>query len=147
MRALARSVASLLAVLAPAALVLAALVLAVGPAAARDEPPMTAEQTPADPPPAPPEALSPEGPPARRPGAVVLQACGDRAQHVDALRERYGETTRGVGLTGAGAVFELLVAEDGSWTLLVSFADGRSCLVAAGHDWESIPSAPPGRDS
>jgi hypothetical protein len=27
----------------------------------------------------------------------------------------------------------------GSWTILLSFADGRSCLMAAGENWEQAP--------
>lgn len=64
--------------------------------------------------------------------------CADRAGLVEQLRERFGETVQGIGLTDAGGVMELYASEKGSWTLVVNLPNGRSCLVATGRDWESI---------
>jgi hypothetical protein len=65
--------------------------------------------------------------------------CGDRSDLLAQLKEKFDEKPTGVGLTGNGTVVELTKSSSGSWTLLLSFADGRSCLMAAGENWEQAP--------
>lgn len=83
--------------------------------------------------------LSPTVAPAQSP------QCGDRASVVRTLADRYGETPRMIGLTAQGHVIETFASEEsGSWTVTVTFADGRTCLIASGVSFESIgPSAAP----
>jgi len=59
------------------------------------------------------------------------------------LAERYGETPRAVGLVGQDRVVQVFAGAGGSWTILVTTAAGRSCILAAGEGWETIPAADP----
>lgn len=72
-------------------------------------------------------------------------ACGSRAGILDQLKEKYGEAPRGIGLTDRGAVIELLAAEDGSFTILLTMANGVACLIVTGQGWEET-AAPKGQD-
>ncbi|MEL6316778.1 MAG: hypothetical protein AAFR16_03955 [Pseudomonadota bacterium] len=62
--------------------------------------------------------------------------CGDRDIMVAHLDRHYGEVRRGAGLQSANGVMELFVSETGSWTLLLTRPNGRSCPVAAGEAWQ-----------
>ncbi|MCC6471693.1 MAG: hypothetical protein IT563_25490 [Alphaproteobacteria bacterium] len=63
-------------------------------------------------------------------------ACGDRTELLAHLKDKYHENQTGFGITQKGGVVELMTSEDGSWTLILSFANGRSCLMATGQGWE-----------
>lgn len=63
-------------------------------------------------------------------------ACGDRGDVLSQLKDKYKELPTAFGMTGNGAVVELMTAEDGNWTLLLSFPNGHSCMMAAGQGWE-----------
>ena len=65
--------------------------------------------------------------------------CGDRAQIIDQLKTKYQESRQAVGLISNNGAAELYVSEKGTWTMLVTVASGKSCIVAAGHDWNSMP--------
>ncbi len=59
--------------------------------------------------------------------------CGERTRIVAALAERYGEARRLIALTNARQVIELFASsETGTWTLLITFPSGQSCLIGAG---------------
>ncbi|MBO6782592.1 MAG: hypothetical protein JJ899_04860 [Alphaproteobacteria bacterium] len=65
--------------------------------------------------------------------------CGDRAAIVERLASQYGEHPAAFGLADFGHVVELFIATNGgTWTVLVSRADGVSCLAAAGRDWQGV---------
>ncbi|MDJ0944217.1 MAG: hypothetical protein QNJ30_12165 [Kiloniellales bacterium] len=73
--------------------------------------------------------------------------CAPREILVQRLADGYGEAPRALGLTGNGALLELLVSPGGrSFSILMTRppsagAPGRiSCLVAAGEGWR--PAAP-----
>jgi hypothetical protein len=76
-------------------------------------------------------------------GAILTQinpqqmACGDRASLVGQLKEKYHEESNGIGLTGNGAVMELFISEKGSWSLVLTMPNGRSCLISTGDGWET----------
>jgi hypothetical protein len=68
------------------------------------------------------------------------QTCADRAQVVSRLEERYGETLQSMGLNQNSTVLEVYASEEtGTWTILVSRADGTACLIAAGQMWDGTP--------
>lgn len=63
--------------------------------------------------------------------------CAPRDEIVDALSEHYKEVPAGIGLAPPSRVFELYVSDSGTWTLLLTTASGRSCVIGAGENWES----------
>lgn len=81
--------------------------------------------------------------PARAQAAMPGQAgamCGRRAEVVDRLHVKYGETRRGYGLQRGEAVVEVYASDaTGTWTIIVSMPDGLACLVAAGENWAIPP--------
>ena len=80
--------------------------------------------------------------------AAAAQRCGAHAQIVAQLAERYGESRQAIALDGANQVIEVFASDDtGSWTLLVTRADGRSCLLAAGQAYESLDETLPQDES
>lgn len=77
-------------------------------------------------------------------GAVALsalpasaQVCGERTAILDQLKRDFNETPSGTGTASNGAVVELLSSETGTWTMLVTFPSGATCLLAAGGNWHS----------
>lgn len=67
-------------------------------------------------------------------------SCGDHTQIVRQLGEKYGETRRLIALTQARQVVELFASsETGTWTLLITFPTGESCLISAGDMIELVP--------
>lgn len=71
------------------------------------------------------------------------QACAPRAEILKHLAGKYREQPIAVGIAdNGGAVLELLASENGvTWTLLLTLPNGRSCLVATGQDWQTVPVA------
>ena len=65
--------------------------------------------------------------------------CGPRADVMEVLTNKYGESRRGMGMAGPSGVVELFAsASTGSWTVTVSLPDGRTCLMASGTGWETL---------
>jgi len=71
------------------------------------------------------------------------QACGQRDAVVERLRTGYGEERTGAGLNSSRGIIEVYASQrTGTWTILLTLPDGRSCLIAAGESWQAGP--PPG---
>lgn len=73
--------------------------------------------------------------------APMVVPCADRAAVVELLGKQYGEQRRGLGLTFGGQILEIFVARDGRWSALLSYADGRSCMLGGGEGWLDEPLA------
>lgn len=72
------------------------------------------------------------------PAAAQMQ-CGSRDAVIAALSDRFGETRRMAGVTAAGQLVETFASADtGSWTVAVTYADGRMCLISTGQAYEAI---------
>ena len=70
------------------------------------------------------------------PAAAAQHHCAERQMIVDRLAGSHGETFTGGGLQSERAVFEVWTSEeDGTWTILLTRADGTSCVMAAGTNW------------
>lgn len=68
--------------------------------------------------------------------------CAPRHELVQTLRGQFGEQQMGVGMRGPESVMEIWTSDkSGDWTLVMSYTDGRSCIVAIGENWQQI--APP----
>ncbi|MBT8476684.1 MAG: hypothetical protein KJO78_14575 [Alphaproteobacteria bacterium] len=74
------------------------------------------------------------------------QFCAERAKITDRLKTGYGERYSGGGLRNAESIFEVWMSEEkGTWTILMTMADGRSCVMASGTNWRNaLPEQPAG---
>jgi hypothetical protein len=63
--------------------------------------------------------------------------CADHSELVAHLAAKYQESQFAVGTIGQAAVMEVFVGKTGTWTVVVTDLSGRSCIVAAGENWES----------
>lgn len=66
--------------------------------------------------------------------------CGERAELVAELARISAETPKALGLSAGGELIELLVSPEGDWTILVTYPNQETCLVATGAYWERLPS-------
>ncbi|MDJ1015942.1 MAG: hypothetical protein QNJ35_05470 [Paracoccaceae bacterium] len=70
---------------------------------------------------------------------TALQAqtnCASRDMVVEKLESRYGEYFAGGGLQNQTRIFEVWFSEEkGTWTILMTRADGTSCIMASGTNW------------
>ena len=73
--------------------------------------------------------------------------CAERSALLGQLQEKFKESAQGVGMTGNGAVMELMTSEGGSWSLVVTMPNGKSCLIATGSGWEQVPVKVAGKDA
>ena len=56
---------------------------------------------------------------------------------IKSLAEQFKENPAAVGVINPSAVIEVFVSQDGSWTILATGTDGKSCVLSAGVGWES----------
>ena len=73
--------------------------------------------------------------------SVQGPACTPRGRVVAGLDALFGEVRRGVAPAGDRSVIEWFASPDtGTWTLLKTLPDGRSCVVATGrNEWRQDP--------
>lgn len=65
--------------------------------------------------------------------------CSSRDATLANLQNKFKEQISARGLSQDGkAMFELLISDQGNWTIVVSTPNGRSCLVAVGKSWHLI---------
>lgn len=73
-------------------------------------------------------------------GAAETSVCGTRTDVVKKLAAKFGELQQGAGLINKNRVLELWLSEEtGSWTILMTRADGKTCIMAAGEHWKDQP--------
>lgn len=68
--------------------------------------------------------------------AGEADVCGARNVLVERLLSEFKENQQAVGTLHDSAILEVFVSNQGSWTILATGTDGRSCVLAAGQDWE-----------
>jgi len=83
-----------------------------------------------------PTTAQPTGPP-----------CAFRQQMITELRTRYGEQPVAMELQDDGNLPEVLASPQGTWTVLVTTPNRRSCLRASGSAWEMGARAVPSERS
>lgn len=76
--------------------------------------------------------------------AFAQTQCGPRAEVLQALEEKYGETRQVYGITTGGTALTEVFAntETGTWSILVTMPGGDSCLVADGGSFSRVDGAP-----
>lgn len=62
--------------------------------------------------------------------------CGQRTVLVERLLSEFKENQAAVGTLHESAILEVFVSDQGTWTILATGTDGRSCVLAAGQDFE-----------
>ncbi len=71
-------------------------------------------------------------------GIVGTRICESRATVLDQLSNRYSEAPVAMGLATNGSVLEVLTSGEGtSWTIILTGADGISCVLATGESWQA----------
>ncbi len=65
--------------------------------------------------------------------------CDTRSKIVDSLTKQYKESPLFMGLSSGGSIVEVFASATGSWTMVVTNPNGRSCLMDAGQNWETLP--------
>ena len=65
------------------------------------------------------------------------QYCFPHGDLVAELGEKFQEQQLAYGTIGHVAILEVFVGETGSWTIVITDVTGRSCIIAAGENWES----------
>ena len=82
------------------------------------------------------------------PAAAQAPQCAPRAEVLALLAETYGESPRAVGIAGEASIMEVFAsAASGTWTVTITLADGRMCLVASGSNFEAVAAPIPGDDT
>ena len=75
--------------------------------------------------------------------AQAQQLCLLRDVAVTQLTKQHGEEISARGLATNGKfMMELFTGESGSWTLITTDVNGRSCVVASGEAWFPVPVIP-----
>ena len=65
--------------------------------------------------------------------------CVERDRVLKEFLSKYAESVRGMGLTPAGNLIELLTSKGGeTWTILVTKPDKMSCIVSFGKHWSAV---------
>ncbi len=81
--------------------------------------------------------LGPVGAHAQTQSQTLL--CDQRASVIGRLAEKYREAPVAIGVTSTGGMVEVLTTGDGgTWTIIVSYPNGTSCLIAAGEGWRAL---------
>jgi len=71
--------------------------------------------------------------------AQAQMKCDLRDNAITQLETQFDEHVIGRGLTKNGqAMVEVLVSDAGSWSVIVTDTNGRTCLMATGEDWSAI---------
>lgn len=67
----------------------------------------------------------------------LVANCADRPRVIEFLAQQYTEKPAAIGLINQRAIMEIYAADNGTWTLVVTDASGRSCVILAGTSWEA----------
>ena len=74
---------------------------------------------------------------AQSPTADIL--CEPTRKMQQKLSRQFGETRRATGLRTPYRTMEVWTDARGSWTLVLRYASGTSCIAAMGERWEVAP--------
>ena len=72
------------------------------------------------------------------PSVSAQTVCGERAEFLKYLGTKHNEAPTAMGMTRSGQLIEVLSSRKGSFTIIVTNPQGRSCMVAAGDAWEAV---------
>lgn len=96
-------------------------------------------------------AASPDAAPQSPPnvpnaGSITFEApCGPAEQVNEHIKSAWGETLRSAALLlnhgNVAGVLQIWRKDNGNLTIIATLPDGRSCLVAAGAQWQDVDSS------
>ncbi len=69
-------------------------------------------------------------------GWAQLQNCAPRDIVMARLAQSHSEKPMSLGITASGALLEVLVGPEGTWTIVVTVPNGPTCLVSHGESWQ-----------
>lgn len=76
--------------------------------------------------------------------AQAQQSCHPRETVVGYLQQEFQEEPVAMGIANNGGMIEVYTNdEQRTWTILITMPNGQTCMVAAGHGWESLPAILP----
>ncbi|HEX6143368.1 MAG TPA: hypothetical protein VFZ01_11650 [Geminicoccaceae bacterium] len=75
---------------------------------------------------------------ASAPAEAASKVCGDRNAILERLKQRHHESPTALGLSSDGAVLEILVSPHGGWTILRTYPDQPTCIMAVGEAWQAL---------
>lgn len=78
--------------------------------------------------------------PASSPIAEIV--CAPTPDMKERLARQYDSRRRGFGTSGHEQVLEVWADERGTWTMVMTYATGTSCIVAMGENWEGLADNP-----
>jgi len=64
--------------------------------------------------------------------------CGNRADIIKRLSDKFQETPISLGISSTGSVMEILTATSGTWTVIMNNPNRVSCIVAFGTAWKIL---------
>lgn len=70
-------------------------------------------------------------------GYATIEMCGDRSSMVADLQQQFREVPLASGLVDRNSVLEIFVSKTGTWTILATDTDGKSCVMAVGEGFET----------
>ncbi|RWC29183.1 hypothetical protein [Mesorhizobium sp.] len=63
--------------------------------------------------------------------------CGGHSDLVAGLAQAFQQKQIGYGVVGQAAIVEVYVSASGTWTMLITDVQGRSCIFATGDGWQN----------
>jgi hypothetical protein len=73
-----------------------------------------------------------------QPAEAAPKLCGDRHQILERLEQAHAETPQALGLSVDSGVIEVLVSQEGGWTMLLTYPKRPTCVVAVGEAWQIL---------
>ncbi len=68
--------------------------------------------------------------------AFAMSNCGDRDHVIASLSDKYAERHIASGFQSEAGLMEIWASDsDGSWTILLTRPDGKTCVMASGTHW------------
>ena len=65
-------------------------------------------------------------------------SCGERDSMLEQLRGTYEEKQVAAGVTADGRLLEVFAGASGSWTVLITYPNGPTCIATAGDGWRQV---------
>ncbi len=80
--------------------------------------------------------------------ASAAPTCVTHKNFVEQLANGFSEVPIAIAITSEGNVIEVFSRGDrATWTIVMTKPDGKSCMIAAGETWESLPELPSGPEA